>query len=47
MKLAGKEAQKAREYLFNHVLPLMTSSTIHGHEHEVAGEVMTATALSR
>ena len=41
-ELAGKEAQKAqkaREYLFDHVLPLMTSSTIHGHEHEVTGEV--------
>ena len=38
-ELTGKEAQKARDYLFNHVLPLMTSSTIHPHQHEVTGKV--------
>lgn len=34
-ELKGKEAEEAREYLFDHVLPLMTSSTIHSHQHEV------------
>lgn len=38
-ELTGKEAEKARDYLFNHVLPLMTSSTIHAHEHEITGKV--------
>ena len=38
-ELAGKEAEKAREYLFRHVLTLMTSSAIHQHEHEVTGKV--------
>lgn len=38
-ELKGKEADKARDYLFNHVLPLMTSSTIHAHEHEVVSRV--------
>ena len=36
-ELKGKEAQKARDYLFRHVWPLLTSSTIHPHEHEVSG----------
>lgn len=38
-ELKGKEAEKAREYLYNAVLPLMTSSTIHTHEHNVSGKV--------
>lgn len=38
-ELKGEEAEEARNYLFNHVLPLMTSSTIHPHEHETTGEV--------
>ena len=38
-ELKGKASQKAREYLFNHVWPLLTSSTIHPHEHEVSGKV--------
>lgn len=38
-ELKGKEAAEARDYLFNHVLPLMTSSTIHPHQHAVAGSV--------
>ena len=38
-ELKGKEAQKARDYLFNRVWPLLTSSTIHPHEHEVSGTV--------
>lgn len=35
-ELKGKEAEKARDYLFHHVWPLLTSSTIHPHEHEVS-----------
>jgi len=38
-ELKGKEAQKARDFLFNRVWPLLTSSTIHPHEHEVSGTV--------
>jgi nitroimidazol reductase NimA-like FMN-containing flavoprotein (pyridoxamine 5'-phosphate oxidase superfamily) len=36
-ELKGKEAQKARDYLFKYVWPLFTSSAIHPHEHEVTG----------
>jgi len=38
IELKGKEAQKARDYLFRHVWPLLTSSTIHPHEHGVSGK---------
>ena len=38
-ELKGKEADKARDYLFSHVLPLMTSATIHSHQHEVNTDV--------
>jgi nitroimidazol reductase NimA-like FMN-containing flavoprotein (pyridoxamine 5'-phosphate oxidase superfamily) len=38
-ELKGKEAIKARDYLFNHLWPLLTSSTIHPHEHGVSAEV--------
>lgn len=33
-ELKGAEADEAREYLFNHIWPYLTSSTIHSHEHE-------------
>ena len=32
-ELVGEDAALARERLFNKVMPLMTSSTIHEHEH--------------
>lgn len=35
-ELTGKEAQAAKEKLFSRVFSLMTSSTLHGHEHEVS-----------
>jgi uncharacterized protein len=35
-ELKGKAADKARDYLFNHMWPLLTSSTIHPHEHEAS-----------
>lgn len=38
-ELAGEEAEKAREYLFGHVLTLMTDSSIHQHQHRVTGTV--------
>jgi nitroimidazol reductase NimA-like FMN-containing flavoprotein (pyridoxamine 5'-phosphate oxidase superfamily) len=38
-ELKGKEEEKAREILFGRVLTLMTSSTLHTHEHEVNGEL--------
>jgi len=33
-ELEGDEAAEAREYLFNHIWPYLTSSTIHPHEHD-------------
>jgi nitroimidazol reductase NimA-like FMN-containing flavoprotein (pyridoxamine 5'-phosphate oxidase superfamily) len=38
-EVTGEEAAKARDYLYNRVYPLMTSSTVHAHEHEVNSEV--------
>lgn len=38
-ELTDKKAEKARELLFSRVLTLMTSSTIHAHEHEVTSEL--------
>jgi nitroimidazol reductase NimA-like FMN-containing flavoprotein (pyridoxamine 5'-phosphate oxidase superfamily) len=38
-ELEGKEADEARAYLFDHVLPLMTSASIHSHEHGINGKV--------
>ena len=35
-ELNGKEADTARDYMFNHMWPLLTSATIHPHEHEVS-----------
>ncbi len=32
-ELEDKEAKKAREFLYNNILDLLTSSTIHLHEH--------------
>lgn len=38
-ELKGKEAQKARDYLFHHVWPLLTSSTIQPHEQAETGNI--------
>ncbi len=38
-ELKMEEAKKARDILFSRVFTLMTSSTIHAHEHEVTGEL--------
>ncbi|MGZ4090680.1 MAG: pyridoxamine 5'-phosphate oxidase family protein [Bacteroidia bacterium] len=35
-ELKGVAATKARDYLFNHVWPYLTSATIHSHEHETS-----------
>lgn len=35
-ELKEKEAADAREYMFNYMWPLLTSATIHPHEHEVS-----------
>lgn len=34
-ELKNEQAKKARDILFGRVFSLMTSSTIHAHEHEV------------
>lgn len=38
-ELKNEQAKKARNILFGHVFSLMTSSTIHVHEHEVTEEL--------
>jgi len=38
-ELKYAEANKARDILFGRVFSLMTSSTIHAHEHGVTGEI--------
>lgn len=38
-ELTGKEAEKAREILFNKVFTLMTDSRVHSHQHEVTADV--------
>ncbi|MEO5592961.1 MAG: pyridoxamine 5'-phosphate oxidase family protein [Chitinophagaceae bacterium] len=37
-ELKDEPAEKARKFLFKRVLSLLTSSTIHGHEHGEAGQ---------
>lgn len=44
-ELKNKEAEKAREILFDRVFPLMTSSTIHAFEHEVSDKVDDSTRV--
>ena len=44
-ELKGKKATEAREYLCNRIMHLMTSATIHPHEHEVNAEVDDSTRL--
>jgi nitroimidazol reductase NimA-like FMN-containing flavoprotein (pyridoxamine 5'-phosphate oxidase superfamily) len=36
IELKGRTAQKAREYMVNHLWPLLTSDTVHPHEHQVS-----------
>ena len=38
-ELSDKDAANAREILFDRVFSLMTSSTIHPHEHEESGNI--------
>jgi uncharacterized protein len=38
-ELQQEAAEKARKILFSRVFSLMTSSTLHGHEHAATGEV--------
>jgi len=44
-ELNDKEAGKARTILFEHVFPLLTSSTIHSFEHEVTEKVNDTTRI--
>lgn len=44
-ELKNKEAQKARDILFGHVFPLLTSSTIHSYGHETTGKVDDSTRV--
>lgn len=46
-ELKNKNAAKARDVLFNRVFPLMTSSTIHTHEHGVTGKVDDSTRIKQ
>lgn len=38
-ELKNRDAEKAKDVLFNRVFSLMTSSTIHAHEHEEKGKI--------
>jgi uncharacterized protein len=38
-ELTGEHAKQARDVLFDRVYPMMTSCTIHGHQHEVTCEI--------
>lgn len=38
-ELRGEEADKAQQALFSRIFTLMTSSTVHAHEHEVKGKI--------
>lgn len=38
-ELKNKKAEDARTILFGRVFPLLTSNTIHPHQHEVTGEI--------
>ena len=38
-ELAGDEADYKRDYLFTRVMPMMTSSCVHCHEHSVTSEI--------
>ena len=38
-ELQGQEAKEKQMYLLNRMMPIMTSSSIHGHEHEDAAEI--------
>lgn len=44
-ELKNKEAEKARQILFENVFPLMTSSTVHAYEHEVSSKVDDSTRI--
>jgi uncharacterized protein len=44
-ELKNKAAEKAREILFGRVFTLMTSSTVHTHEHEATGELDDSTRV--
>ena len=44
-ELNDEQAREAREILFDRVFPLMTSSTIHAHEHEVDANVDDSTRI--
>lgn len=39
-ELKGNEAEKTRDYLFNYLWPLLTSSTIHPHEHTASASAI-------
>jgi uncharacterized protein len=38
-ELTGEEADFKRDYFLNRVLPIMTSSFVHAHQHQVTSEI--------
>jgi nitroimidazol reductase NimA-like FMN-containing flavoprotein (pyridoxamine 5'-phosphate oxidase superfamily) len=44
-ELKGEDASKAREYLFDRVLPLMTYSKVHPAQHEVTAVIDDSTRI--
>lgn len=47
IELKNKESEKARDILFNRVLPLMTSSTVHSYGHYETGQVDDSTRVKQ
>lgn len=39
VELTGREAENARSYLFNRIMHLMTSATVHPHEHGAQSDI--------
>src|SRR5688500_6048538 len=39
-ELQGAEAEEKQRYLLNHMLPIMTGSAVHAHQHETTSEIL-------
>jgi uncharacterized protein len=44
-ELKEEESEEKRLYLLNRVMPIMTASSVHGHEHEDAAEIPDANRI--
>ena len=44
-ELKGEESYEKQNYLLNRMMPIMTASSVHGHEHEDAAEIADANRI--